>query len=99
MSDLAISVQQVGVPLGQLALSGTAKEVAATLVNRLTALVEFAAYDNTGVAVSFLYSSTAAGTFNRAQAGTLRLPVVDGQSWWFKQDQSAAPQLQANCAG
>lgn len=99
MADLAIAVEQVGVPLGTLALSGAAKQVQATLTNRLSALVEFAAYDSSGLSVSFLYSDTATGTFNRAQPGTLRLPVINGQSWFFKQDQSAAPTLQANCAG
>lgn len=99
MADLAITVQQVGVPLGQLALSAAAKSVQATLSNRIQGLVEFAAYDGSGLSVSFLYCDTATGTFNRAQPGTLRLPVIDGQSWFFKQDQSAAPTLQANCAG
>ncbi len=99
MADLDISVEQVGVPLGQLALSAVAKSIQATLVNRASALIELAAYDVTGVAVSFLWSNSATGTFNRAQAGTLRLPVVTGQTWYVKEDQSAAPTLEANCAG
>lgn len=99
MADLDITVQQVGAPLGTLALGAAAKQVLAALTNRLNALVEFAAYDGSGNAVSFLYSDSASGTFNRAQAGTIRLPVVNGQSWYFKEDVVAAPTLQANCAG
>jgi hypothetical protein len=99
MADLTIAVAQLGAPLGQLALAAAAKEVLATVSGRVNGVVEFAAYDSNGDSVPFLYSNAAAGTFNRVQGGVIRLPVVDGQSWYFKQDQSVAPELQANCVG
>lgn len=99
MADLDITVTQVGATLGQLTLGAAAKQVTAAVISRVTGIVEFAAFSATGVSVSFLYSQSAAGTFNRVQGGVIRLPVVNGQSWYFKEDQTAAPQLQANCAG
>lgn len=99
MADLTIALAQLGAPLGQLTLGAAAKEVLATVSGRVNGVVEFAAYDGSGVSVSFLYSDTATGTFNRVQGGVVRLPVVNNQSWFFKEDQTAAAQLQANCVG
>ena len=99
MADLTIALAQLGAPLGQLALSGSAKEVSATVSGRVNGVVEFASYDSNGDSVPFLFSDAAAGTFNRVQGGVIRLPVINGQSWYFRQDQSVAPQLQANCVG
>ena len=99
MPDLSISVQQVGAPLGQLTLAATAKEITATLVNRLTATVELAAFDGSGVPVDFQWATTAAGTYARAMAGTLRLPVQDAQSWFVKEGSLPAATLQVRCCG
>jgi len=99
MGDLDISVQAVGAPLGALTLSATAKEIAATLVNRVSAVIELAAFDGSGVPVDFQWASTAAGTYARAMAGTLRLPVVNGQKWYVKEGATAAASLQVRCAG
>lgn len=99
MADLTITLTTLGAPLGQLTLGAAAKEVIAVLAGSVNGLVEFAAFDGDGAAVSFLYSDSATGTFNRIQSGVARLPMVNGQSWYFKQDQTAAPQLQANRVG
>jgi hypothetical protein len=99
MSDLDISVQQVGAPLGSLTLAATAKEILATLVNRVTAEIELAAFDGSGTPVDFQWATTAAGTYARAMAGTLRLPVVEGQSWFVKEGATAAATLQVRCCG
>ena len=99
MPDLSISVQQVGAPLGQLTLAATAKEITATLVNRLTATIELAAFDGSGVPVDFQWATTASGTYARAMAGTLRLPVQDAQSWFVKEGALPAATLQVRCCG
>lgn len=97
MSDLDISVQQVGQPLGSMVLTASGKTVGATLVNRVTATIEVAAYAS-DVATDFQWSSDNA-TFARAQAGVLRLPVINGQVWYFKEGVTAGSTLQVTCAG
>jgi hypothetical protein len=99
MADLNISVQQVGAPLGSLTLAASAKEILATLVNRLTATIELAAFDGSGVPVDFQWSNSASGTYARSMAGTLRLPVVDGQSWFVIEGATPAATLQVRCCG
>lgn len=99
MADLTITVQQVGAPLGSLTLAATAKEILATLVNRLTATIELAAFDGSGTPVDFQWSTSAAGTYARAMAGTLRLPVQDAQSWFVKEGATPAATLQVRCCG
>lgn len=99
MADLDITVQQVGAPLGSLTLAATAKQILATLQNRLTATIELAAFDGSGVPVDFQWATTSGGTYARAMAGTLRLPVVDGQSWYVKEGATAAATLQVRCCG
>lgn len=99
MADLSITVQQVGEPLGSLTTSGAAKQILATLVNRLTATIELAAFDGSGTPCDFLWSNAAAGTYARSMAGTLRLPVVDGQSWYVKDGATAGATLQVRCCG
>ena len=99
MADLSITVEQVGAPLGSLTLAAAAKEIAATLTNRANAVIELAAFDGTGTPVDFQWSTASAGTYARAMAGTLRLPVVNGQSWYVKEGATAAATLQVRCAG
>lgn len=99
MADLDITVQQVGAPLGSLTLAAAAKEIAATLTNRANAVIELVAYDASGVPVDFQWATASGGTYARAMAGTLRLPVVNGQSWYVKEGTVAAATLQVRCAG
>jgi len=100
MADLSVNVQQVGAPLGSLALSATAKSVEFVNVNRVNTEIQSLANDGSSNVVSFLYSNTATGTFILVPAGAgLKLPVYKTQTWWFKQDISAAPTLQLTCVG
>lgn len=99
MADLNITVQQVGAPLGSLTLGAAAKEILAALTNRLTATIELAAFDGSGVPVDFQWATTSGGTYARAMAGTLRLPVQDGQSWFVKDGATPGATLQVRCCG
>lgn len=99
MADLDITVEQVGAPLGSLTLAATAKQILATLQNRITATIELAAFDGSGTPVDFQWATTSGGTYARAMAGTLRLPVVNGQSWYVKEGSTAAATLQVRCCG
>lgn len=98
---ISSNVQQLGVPLGALVLSGAAQEWALTCVNRLSALVQFIAIDSTGAAVAFTYSDKAGGTYIEVPAGAgIILPVYKLQSWFFIQSAaSAGATLQASCQG
>jgi len=101
MADLSVNVQQLGVPLGTLALTSSAKEIAFTCVNRLNAAVQLLAYDSSGASVAFNYCNTSGGTYIRVPAGGgINLPVQGTQSWFFKEDSSSTGStLQLTCAG
>jgi hypothetical protein len=98
---ISSNVQQLGVPLGALVLSGAAQEWALTCVNRLSALVQFIAFDGSGNAVAFTYSDKVGGTYDTVPAGAgIVLPVYKIQSWFFIQAASApGATLQASCQG
>lgn len=101
-NDLLVNVEQVGVPLGVMALTSISKEVVYTVVNRLGAFVQVVAYSAAGVSVAFQYCQTTGGTFIRVPAGGgLNLPVsATTQSWFFKEDSSSpASTLQTSCQG
>ncbi len=100
MPALSANVQQLGVPVGALTLSGTMQEIALTMVNRINGVVQALAIDVSGNPVAFIYSETSGGTLITVPAGSgIRLPVFKTQSWWFKQGSSAAPSLQLTCVG
>lgn len=101
MPDLSVDVQQNGVPLGTLTLSGSAQEIEFTCVNRLTAFVQLIAYDTAGASVAFTYSNLAGGIYIRVPAGGgINLPVSGTQSWFFIEDTSSTgSELQLSCAG
>jgi len=101
MADLSVNVQQLGVPLGTLALTSLAQEISFTCVNRLNAEAQLLAYDSSGSSVAFNYSSTSGGTYIRVPAGGgINLPVLGTQSWFFKEDSSSTGStLQLTCAG
>lgn len=99
MADLSITVEQVGQPLGQLTAAAAGKQILATLVNRLTATIELAAFDGSGTPCDFQWSTALAGTYARAMAGTLRLPVVDQQSWYVKEGATPGVTIQVRCCG
>ncbi len=98
---LAVSVDQIGVPLGSLVLSGTPQDVAFTMVNRLNGYVQALAFDSSSNAVAFKYRTTAGGVLMIVPAGAgIKLPIYKLQSWWFEQDaSSAAPTLRLACVG
>ncbi len=97
---VAANVQQLGVPVGSLVLSGTPQEFAFTMVNRINGVVQVMAIDASGNPVGFLYSATSGGAQVLVPAGSgIRLPVFKVQSWWFEEDTVAAPTLQVTCVG
>ncbi len=95
------NIELVGGPLSTLVLSGTGQEWALTMVNRINGLCQFIARDSTGAAVAFLYASSLGGQYEFVPSGAgVVLPVYKTQSWWFKQDASAAaPTLYGSCQG
>ncbi len=98
---LAVDVQQLGVPLGSLLLSGSAQEIEFTMESRLNGVIQAVAFDSSSNAVAFRYRDTATGTIMIVPAGAgVKLPVYKTQSWWFEQDaSSAAPTLRLSCVG
>lgn len=97
---LSFDVQQNGVPLGALALSGSPQQVAMNCVNRLNAIVQAIAIDASGNAVDFLFSATASGMQSAVPAGAgVRVPVYKLQSWWFQQGVAGAASIQFTAVG
>ncbi len=97
---ISSDVEALGVPLGDIVLSGTAQEWEFICVNRVNAVVQVTAIDATGAAVDFIYRETASGDPIQVPAGAgVKLPVYKTQSWWFEENATAAPTLQASTVG
>lgn len=82
MSLTAATVEQIGVPLGALTMTGAAQAITFTCNNRLNAIVAAIGDDQ-----PFLYSNLVAGPWTRVPSGgAANLPIYKIQVWYFLQD-------------
>ncbi len=100
---ITTNIQQVGAPLGTLAITNVNKDWEGICVNRKIAYVQFYAIDTSNASAAFKYAITSAlltsGTFTIVPAGSMIiLPFFETQSYWF-QMLGANSDLYGTCVG